>query len=481
MVTGRILQFDHARGYGFVAADDGGEDVFLHASVFDGDPDELAPGTLMEFKVMAGDRGRKGFSAHLIDDEPATDLVPPPRPSSPPPGDPGASPGAAGSADRRAAVRRPVPHRVRAGANRAAPVNIPSLTGEQVLEVRAKPAGVREEVRMGGHLRRDEPGLDPSGGLITSRMVLIVAAAVLAILPAIWFSRFDPARARPRRQSAPLPGDQTPGTPVPAAGQAARTVPSPAYKPLPPGGTRPVLAVWRLLAGEARILVQGTPLWWWLVAAAINSASLAVPASIVKHDGTSTALLLSAAWIWPALIWSRLGTQRHENGLGTLLGAYPGAFRQVAAEWAAGFALTAVAGLGPLLRMAASGDGQGVAAWIAGALFIPALALMLGTASRTHRMFQALYVILSYAAVNQVRTVNYMGTVLVNGRPAGPSPLLLAGPRVRCSQLPSLSAQRNRPPRGDSHGQEPNPSGTKAVRPRSRARLRTAADGGPGL
>jgi cold shock CspA family protein len=53
LVTGRILQFDHTRGYGFVAADDGGEDVFLHASVFDGDPDELVPGTKMGFKVMA--------------------------------------------------------------------------------------------------------------------------------------------------------------------------------------------------------------------------------------------------------------------------------------------------------------------------------------------------------------------------------------------------------------------------------------------
>lgn len=82
LITGRVLQFDHVRGYGFVAADDGGEDVFLHASVFDGDPDELAPGTKMEFKVMAGDRGRKAFAARLVD-EPENDLVPPPRPVPP--------------------------------------------------------------------------------------------------------------------------------------------------------------------------------------------------------------------------------------------------------------------------------------------------------------------------------------------------------------------------------------------------------------
>jgi hypothetical protein len=42
-------------------------------------------------------------------------------------------------------------------------------------------------------------------------------------------------------------------------------------------------------------------------------------------------------------------------------------------------------------------------------------------------MFQALYLIAWYAAVNQVAAADYMGTVLVHGRPAGPSPLLTAG------------------------------------------------------
>jgi cold shock protein len=78
-----VLQFDHARGYGFVAADDGGDDVFLHSSVFDGDPEELAPGTKVEFKIMAGDRGRKAFAARLGADDDADDedgAGPPRRP-----------------------------------------------------------------------------------------------------------------------------------------------------------------------------------------------------------------------------------------------------------------------------------------------------------------------------------------------------------------------------------------------------------------
>jgi CspA family cold shock protein len=166
LVTGRVLQFDHSRGYGFVAPDDGGEDVFLHASVFDGDPDELVPGTKVEFKVMAGDRGQKAFAAHLIDDEPENDLVPPPRPVSPPQSVPELRPGPASPpvwsygptplpppAQTSAA---PAPH---APGKDQAPddeqecdvlrpaefeqeltemllSNIPSLTGRQVLEVR---------------------------------------------------------------------------------------------------------------------------------------------------------------------------------------------------------------------------------------------------------------------------------------------------------------------------------------------------------
>lgn len=70
MATGKVLQFDPARGYGFVAADDGGEDVFIHASVFNGDPTELVPGTPLEFQVMAGDRGRKAFAVRFAEGEP---------------------------------------------------------------------------------------------------------------------------------------------------------------------------------------------------------------------------------------------------------------------------------------------------------------------------------------------------------------------------------------------------------------------------
>lgn len=272
-------------------------------------------------------------------------------------------------------------------------------------------------------------GLDPSSGFITGRLLLILAAAALAILPAVWFGRFDPARAHPRRAHRPADGQAPVPVPttVPAAGQPPRPAPSRTYQPLSPAPARPRLAFRRLVAGELRILVQGTSRWWWLVVAILTAASLAVPTNVIEPPGAVPALLLSAAWIWPVLIWSRLGTQRRENGLETLLGSYPATYRQLSAEWVAGLALTAATGLGPLLRMAATADGAAAAAWTAGALFIPSLALLLGTATGIHRTFQASYVILWYAAVNQVAAADYMGTVLVNGHHTGPSPLAIAG------------------------------------------------------
>jgi hypothetical protein len=297
-----------------------------------------------------------------------------------------------------------------------------------------------------GFTKLDDPlrtfswaGLHPSAGFVVTRLVLILVAAGLVAGPAFWFGRFDPARARWRRAARRSSGsgsvvvagadatEVSPAEVIPAdVGHGGRAALS--YRPLSAvAGGRSGLAAGRLLAGEVRILFQGVSRWWWLVAAGLTVLSLAVPRDLVRPAGASTALLLSAAWIWPILIWSRLGTQRRENGLDTLLGAYPAVYRQLAAEWLAGLVLTAALGLGPLLGMAIAGDGPGVAAWVGGALFIPSLALLLGAVSRTHRVFQVLYLILWYAVVNHVAAADYMGTVLVRGRPAGPGPALVGG------------------------------------------------------
>ena len=175
-----------------------------------------------------------------------------------------------------------------------------------------------------------------------------------------------------------------------------------------------------MVAGELRVLTSDLPWWWWLVAAGLNVAALA-------WNGSGTAVL-AVAWIWPVLVWSRLGTQHLEHGLDTLLGACPGTLGRVVAQWAAGVALTAVTAVGPLASMLLDGDTARAAHWAAGALFIPSIALLLGTVTRTPRVFQVLYLIAWYMAINDVAAFDHMGIVLdAAGRPAGASAVVVGG------------------------------------------------------
>ncbi|MFF8234942.1 ABC transporter permease [Streptomyces caelestis] len=273
-------------------------------------------------------------------------------------------------------------------------------------------------------------GFTPDAGYLATRLAVIALAVVTALVPVLWFTRFDPARV-----AAPLRGGDTTTTeahatpaqlsdlsPVreeyaPTSATAPKTLPT---TPVRSGG-----AGLRLFIGELRILIQGVPLYWWLGTAAITVVALAVPISAVSRAA------LPAAWIWPVLVWSRLGTQQHEYGVESLLGAYPTVRRRVLAEWAAGLTLTVAVGLGPLLRFAVAADPQGVAAWVGGALLIPSLALALGVLGRTHRLFQAIYLPLWYSAVNGFPVLDYMGTVrAADGALNGPSPLAVAGVAV---------------------------------------------------
>lgn len=69
METGRVVRFDENRGYGFIAPDDGGEDVFVHAKELNELGVRVTVGTRMRFKVVEGGRGLKAYDLQLADDD----------------------------------------------------------------------------------------------------------------------------------------------------------------------------------------------------------------------------------------------------------------------------------------------------------------------------------------------------------------------------------------------------------------------------
>lgn len=68
MVRGKVVRFDEMRGYGFVAPEGGGEDVFMHVNDLDVDKRLIEPGVVVEFTVEDGERGLKASDIRLVRD-----------------------------------------------------------------------------------------------------------------------------------------------------------------------------------------------------------------------------------------------------------------------------------------------------------------------------------------------------------------------------------------------------------------------------
>jgi cold shock CspA family protein len=66
-VTGKIVRFDDIRGYGFIAPDSGGDDVFLHANDLEIEKSAARPGTKVSFETEDGPRGKFATTVRLSD------------------------------------------------------------------------------------------------------------------------------------------------------------------------------------------------------------------------------------------------------------------------------------------------------------------------------------------------------------------------------------------------------------------------------
>ena len=63
MAAGTVKWFDDAKGYGFIAPDDGGKDLFVHHSGIGGDGfKSLTEGAKVEFEAREGQKGPEAFN-----------------------------------------------------------------------------------------------------------------------------------------------------------------------------------------------------------------------------------------------------------------------------------------------------------------------------------------------------------------------------------------------------------------------------------
>lgn len=64
-VAGRVVRFDVIRGYGFIAPDIGGDDIFLHANDLAIEKALVRPGARVSFEVEDGPRGKFATAVQL--------------------------------------------------------------------------------------------------------------------------------------------------------------------------------------------------------------------------------------------------------------------------------------------------------------------------------------------------------------------------------------------------------------------------------
>jgi len=254
-------------------------------------------------------------------------------------------------------------------------------------------------------------GIQWSPAIFLSRAFWIALALSLTSLAALFFDRFDPARSsitaqiRARRKNIQPQISHAETASIPFHQSHTRLT------PLRHTASRSRFLA--LIQAEFRLMARGHSWWWYLVAAGLIAGTLFAPLQDSRGG------LILVAWLWPALLWSQMGTREARFSTGPLIFSAPRAFpRQLLAVWAAGVAVTALTGSGLGLRLLILQDWPALTAWASAALFIPALALTLGVLTQSRKPFEALYIAWWYVGpLHHLPRLDFMATTSQSATP----------------------------------------------------------------
>jgi hypothetical protein len=223
-----------------------------------------------------------------------------------------------------------------------------------------------------------------------SRLVYLVAALLLIALSALLFERFDAGAAR---KSSSLFSRFSPGD------WFKSFLPKPGLAPVSPDlnagrlssvtlSTNTFVNFATLVVAELKLLLKGRSFLWYVVAVGFILIG-------VSSSPETARSVLPFAWLWPLVMWSEMGVRDRRYRVEPLLMSAPARlWRQMLATWISGVLLAVLLGSGAFLRLLS--EPAFLPGFFAGALFMPALALFLGTAAGSERPFQIILLVCWY-------------------------------------------------------------------------------------
>ncbi|MGA7521905.1 MAG: hypothetical protein WBW84_05455 [Acidobacteriaceae bacterium] len=263
-------------------------------------------------------------------------------------------------------------------------------------------------------------GMVWSGMQVAARLAWVGYGLLAALLAAVFFHRFDPARMgvrawgglRRRAKEAPERGEVIELTAARHLADQSREGWRGMLTPVPRGEEQ--TRFFALVGAELRLMLHGQKWWWYVGAAGLFVGCLAAPLNAGRTG------VLVAAWLWPILLWAPMGNREARWATESLVYASPHALaRQLPATWVAGVVVAMATGGGLAIRLGIAGDGHALVGWAVGACFIPSLALAAGVWSGGSKLFEALYTVWWYVgALHHGAGLDYTGVVASSARPA---------------------------------------------------------------
>ncbi|MGB7438403.1 MAG: hypothetical protein WBR26_16795 [Candidatus Acidiferrum sp.] len=243
-------------------------------------------------------------------------------------------------------------------------------------------------------------GIPWNAHLVELRLMWVAVALGLVAVVALVFDRFDTSRTWVAEE--PPAAETVRQEVVPGIVDGIR-----AEAHLSGLGERAAgSAFGRMVLAELRLGLFGLRWWWYAVAGGLLIAQLAAPLDASRGP------ILASSWMWCVFVWSSMGVRETRFTVRQVLfgcaNVVPG---QVLACFAAGVLVAAMAGSVVAVRLVMAHNSANLLAWFAGALLLPAAALLLGVLSGTSKPFEALLTLAWYIGpMNGMPRIDFTGS-----------------------------------------------------------------------